>query len=156
MLPLEAYNISLNILEETNENSSQAERPGIFCKNSVFILLLYGITLPVKYHNSAYPFWFKISACLTYVYFGGNNYYCNFRHSVGRDCLVQLSVIAHSCRWRHLAAGGFPTPSRRCALHLLLAQISVSLDCKWNSYSLDGRHDRHHISLSNLPYRLWY
>ena len=69
----------------------------------------------------------NFSFCLTSGFFGGYDYYCNFRHSVGRDCLVQLSVIAHSCRWRHLVAGGFPTPSRRCALHLLLARISSTI-----------------------------
>ena len=68
----------------------------------------------------------KFSFCLTSGFFGGNDYYHNFRHSVGRDCSVQLSDIAHSCRWRHLAAGGFPTPIRRCALRLLLAQIFAS------------------------------
>ena len=77
----------------------------------------------------------KFSFCLTYGFFGGNDYYCNFRHSVGRDCSVQLSVIAHSCRWRHLAAGGFPTPSRRCATSTISPDFRL-LDCNLNSYIL--------------------
>ena len=93
---------------------NQFERPSIFCKSSVFIL--YDISHRPQLSTTLVPILLvQFFACLTYLYFGGKYHYCNFFMPLAGN--VQFIAVSQQtvAAWRHLAASGYPTPSRRCA-----------------------------------------